>query len=100
MLCSLGLLGRDGVAVAGSMKAHGPITARELRATEQELVVVLADREVRIAWEDCSPRLAAATWDQRQRAELSPGGYGIHWPLIDEDLSIGGLVRQCGRAGR
>ena len=30
---------------------------------------------------------------ERRRAELSPGGYGIHWPLLDEDLSIGGLWR-------
>jgi hypothetical protein len=27
-------------------------------------------------------------------AELSPGGYGIHWPLLDEDLSISGLLRR------
>jgi hypothetical protein len=36
--------------------------------------------------------LAAAAPEERRRAELSPGGYGIHWPLLDEDLSIGGLV--------
>jgi hypothetical protein len=35
---------------------------------------------------------AAITIEQRRRAELSPGGYGIHWPLLDEDISIGGLV--------
>ncbi len=28
----------------------------------------------------------------QERAELSPGGYGIHWALLDEDLSLGGLV--------
>jgi hypothetical protein len=54
--------------------------------------VHLADRTARIPWEWCSPALAAATADERRRAELSPGSYGIHWPLLDEDLSIGGLV--------
>jgi hypothetical protein len=47
----------------------------------------------RIGWERCSPIFAAASAEDRRRAELSPGGYGIHWPTLDEDLSIGGLVR-------
>ncbi len=29
---------------------------------------------------------------QRKSFEISPSGYGIHWPLIDEDLSIDGLL--------
>ena len=37
------------------------------------------------------PRLAKATDEQRSRMELSP--MGIHWPEIDEDLSIRGLLR-------
>ena len=39
-----------------------------------------------------SPRLLAASTEERTRYEISPSGYGIHWPLIDEDLSIDGLV--------
>jgi len=34
-----------------------------------------------------------ATDDERRRAEFSPVGYGIHWSLLDEVLSFGGLVR-------
>jgi hypothetical protein len=30
---------------------------------------------------------------ERNRAELSPSGCGIHWPLIDEDLAVGPLLR-------
>ncbi len=41
---------------------------------------------------DISKRLTAATPDQRNNFEISPSGYGIHWPLIDEDLSIDGLL--------
>jgi hypothetical protein len=69
------------------------ITAVSIETTDNELVIRLTDRQVRIPWERCSPILAAATVEQRRRAELSPGGYGIHWPMLDEDLSIGGLVR-------
>ncbi len=76
------------------MRATEPITAESIRTEDEKLVIVLSDREVGIRWEECSPTVAAATDQQRRRAELSPGGYGIHWPLLDEDLSIGGLVRR------
>jgi hypothetical protein len=39
-----------------------------------------------------SERLANATQEQRERYEISPSGYGIHWPEVDEDLSIDGLI--------
>ena len=39
-----------------------------------------------------SHRLAGATQRQRERVEVSPSGYGLHWPDIDEDLSIDGLI--------
>ena len=72
------------------MQRTEPITAERVEA---------GDREIRIAWQDCSPRLATATPQQRRNAELSPGGYGVHWPMIDEDLSISGLLRDSGNVG-
>jgi hypothetical protein len=30
---------------------------------------------------------------ERSRAELSPSGYGINWPLLDEDLAVGPLLQ-------
>ena len=74
------------------MRATEVVTALSIEATDHELLIRLADREVRIPWQRCSPKLAAAGAEERRRAELSPGGYGIHWPMLDEDLSIGGLV--------
>jgi len=74
------------------MRTTEVITALSIETTDEELVIRLANREVRIRWERCSPILAAATADERRQAEFSPGGYGIHWPSLDEDLSIGGLV--------
>jgi hypothetical protein len=74
------------------MRATKPITAKGIETTTEALIIHLHDRLVRVPWDKCSPRLAAATTEQRCKAELSPGGYGIHWPLLDEDLSIGGLV--------
>ena len=44
---------------------------------------------VPIAW---FPRLRTATPAQRERWELIGQGIGIHWPDIDEDLSVAGLL--------
>ena len=39
-----------------------------------------------------SRRIAEATQSQRDRVQVSPSGYGLHWPDLDEDLSIDGLI--------
>ena len=77
------------------MQITEPLTATAIETTRDALIVVLPHRQVRIPWERCSKSLATATELQRSTAELSPGGYGIHWPLLDEDLSISGLVREA-----
>jgi Protein of unknown function (DUF2442) len=38
------------------------------------------------------PRLDQASAEQRQRWELIPGGDAVHWPDVDEDISICGLL--------
>jgi len=60
------------------MRATHPITAKRVAATSDEFVIVLADREVRIPWQRCSDKLAAATDEQRQHPEPSPAGHGRH----------------------
>jgi hypothetical protein len=75
------------------MQATKPITAAAIEATREGLSLLVGKRMVHIPWGKCSQRLASATEQERLRAELSPGGYGIHWPLIDEDLSVNGLLR-------
>lgn len=39
-----------------------------------------------------SPKLARAGAKERENFVVSPSGYGIHWPALDEDLSIDGLL--------
>ncbi len=39
------------------------------------------------------PRLLSATEAQRKNWKIAGGGYGIHWPELDEDLSTDGLLR-------
>jgi len=39
-----------------------------------------------------SDRLAKASQEQREHVEISPGGYRLHWPDLDEHLAIDGLL--------
>ena len=41
-----------------------------------------------------------ASEEEKTLFEISPSGYGIHWPLLDEDLSIDGLLKRthCSQA--
>jgi hypothetical protein len=67
--------------------------AREVSVGDDELTVLLADGRkisVPLAW---FPRLLHATVAQRLNFELLGEGEGIHWPDIDEDLSVAGLLR-------
>ena len=66
---------------------------KDVRCTEDRLVVDLIDGRtisVPIAW---YPRLLGATSEQRANWRVSAGGFGIHWPDVDEDLSTEGLLR-------
>jgi hypothetical protein len=68
-------------------------TAVDVTITDVDLHVVLADgRELSapLAWR---PRLRDATPTQRARWRLTGRGEGIHWPGIDEDVSIASLLR-------
>ena len=70
-----------------------PVLAKAIETTPDALILIMEGGAVSIPWEKCSERLAHASQVERDRAELSPSGYGIHWPLIDEDLAIGPLLR-------
>lgn len=66
---------------------------QDVRCTRVSLIVDLVDGRtlsVPIVW---YPRLLNATAAQRNNWRLIAGGFGIHWPDVDEDLSIEGLLR-------
>lgn len=67
--------------------------AVDVKVTDDQLLVVLADgRELAapLAW---FPRLTDATADQRKNWQLIGRGQGIHWPDVDEDISVVSLLR-------
>lgn len=66
--------------------------AQGVEVTEDTLTVELADGRsisVPLAW---YPRLAHATPDERRNWQLIGGGEGVHWPDLDEDISVEGLL--------
>lgn len=67
--------------------------AEDIEVTNDELIVRLADGRTVTAPLVWFPRLLEATVKQRSRWELVGDGEGIHWPDIDEDLSVAGLLR-------
>nr|VFJ87656.1 MAG: Protein of unknown function (DUF2442) [Candidatus Kentron sp. LFY] len=50
------------------------------------------DIDIRRNLNELSSTLANAKEAEQKEFEISPSGYGIHWPLIDEDISIDGLL--------
>jgi len=72
----------------------------DVRVGEDCLIVDLADGRtisVPLAW---YPRLLRASPAQRSNWHISSGGFGIHWPDLDEDLSSSGLLRGAPAAGQ
>ena len=60
--------------------------------SEDALTVELEDARtvsVPLVW---YPRLSYATPQERDNWEISGAGYGIHWPDLDEDISVKGLL--------
>jgi hypothetical protein len=68
-------------------------TAVDVTVMDDRLVVILADgRELAapLAW---FPRLLDATPEQRKNWRFIGRGHGIHWPDVDEDISVASLLR-------
>ncbi|MGZ5243051.1 MAG: DUF2442 domain-containing protein [Bacteroidia bacterium] len=50
-------------------------------------------KQFKISLEKASAKLKSATEIERNLYKISPSGYGIHWPLLDEDLSVDALLK-------
>jgi hypothetical protein len=61
---------------------------------DQDFIYLNIDgNEIKVALDSLSLKLKSADEYQRMFYKISPSGYGIHWPLIDEDLSIEGILK-------
>jgi len=72
------------------MKKHHDI--RGVRFEGDALVMTIDEQEKRFPLGAVSSLLLEASEEVRNNFEVTPSGYGIHWPLLDEDISIDGLL--------
>ena len=72
------------------MKAYHDI--KNLHFSGDYIILTIDGDEKKFRIKEISSALQRASQDERNVYEMSPSGYGIHWPLIDEDISIDGLL--------
>jgi hypothetical protein len=65
----------------------------DVRFDDHRIIVDLMDGRTIAAPLAWYPRLLDASPDQRANWKRAGGGYGLHWPDLDEDLSTEGLLR-------
>ena len=66
--------------------------AHAIQCDDTNIIIDLIDGRILSAPLVWFPRLSQATKSQRNNWELLGDGEGIHWPDIDEDLSVTGLL--------
>ena len=72
------------------MKPHHVV--KNTSVTNRKLSLEIDGKLHTFDLDDVSKLLATATVEEVANFEVSPSGYGIHWPLINEDISIDGLL--------
>ena len=73
------------------MKKYHHVT--NIRFEKHYLLLKVDGRDHRIDLRQHSKKLASADERKKENFEVSPSGYGIHWPELDEDLSIDGMIK-------
>jgi len=59
---------------------------------QEKLILIIDGKEYVFNIAKISIKLAEASENEQKNYQISPSGYGIHWPLLDEDLSIDSLL--------
>jgi hypothetical protein len=75
-----------------SLTLNAEPIAQSVETSDSDLVVRLTDGRVLSAPLVWFPRLNNAPPEKRQAYELMGNGTGIHWPELDEDISVIGLL--------
>lgn len=65
---------------------------QKIEFKENKMYLKVDNKEYVFQIEKISKKLLNASKIEREKYEISPSGYGLHWPLLDEDLSIDGLL--------
>jgi hypothetical protein len=81
----------------GGVSAEAPAMKKNHQVTEVHfegdfMTLMIDGQKKTFKVSDISPALQNASEQEKNLFEISPSGYGIHWSLLDEDLSIDGLL--------
>jgi hypothetical protein len=68
-------------------------TIQDVSFDKDSMSLKIDGKVIKVALDKISAKLKSANDFQRQFFKISPSGYGIHWPLLDEDLSIESLLK-------
>jgi hypothetical protein len=66
---------------------------QEITFEQNSLNINIDGKEILVSLDKISQKLKTANNIQRSFYKISPSGYGIHWPLIDEDLSVDAILK-------
>ena len=80
------------MSTSPALSEIGEARAQQVRLSEASLIVDLIDGRtiaVPLSW---YPRLAHGSEAERSRWRFIGDGEGIHWPDLDEDISVEGLL--------
>lgn len=64
----------------------------DVKFTDDSMFIKIDGKDYTFALSEISRKLSRASKTEREQFRVMASGYGIHWPLLDEDLSIDGLL--------
>lgn len=83
---------QNGINISKHIEAMEAYKIKNIYFEQDNLVLILNDQKYLFKISEISDKLSKAEEKDRNNFQVSPSGYGIHWPSIDEDLSINGLL--------
>ena len=66
---------------------------QDITLDQNSIRLSIDGKYIMILLDKVSNKLKSANDLERNFYRISPSGYGIHWPLIDEDLSVDALIK-------
>ena len=67
---------------------------KSVKIAKGYLVLLIGNQKFKFPLSEVSGKLSKASEAELNDFKVSPSGYGIHWRLIDEDISINGLLKK------
>jgi hypothetical protein len=83
----------SGISTSKNKEMEKAYNINELRFEDDYLIIFVDNQMIKVKLSSISEKLAKASDRERNEFKISPSGYGIHWSLLDEDLSINGLLK-------